>query len=65
MTMGKKKLQEFNITSFTISNTKELIICDDKKDFLNVTGDGGVMVDHNGGGWAISDVAIYHCPRYR
>jgi hypothetical protein len=63
--MAGKKTKEFNITSFTLSNTKELIVCDDKNDFLGVVGTGGVMVDRDGGGWAISDVSVYHCPRYR
>jgi hypothetical protein len=62
---GKEEVKEFEITSFCISGTKDIIIARKKEDFLNVIGDGGVMVDENGGGWAMSDVATYHCPRYR
>lgn len=61
----KKKREEYPITSFTLSNARELIVVDDKKNFLGVIGEGGVMVDERGGGWAMSDLAVYHCPRYK
>ena len=56
--------EEFKIDSFTLSGSRELIICSDKKVFKKLIGEGGIMIDKDGDGWTYGEMTVFFCPGY-